>query len=89
MPILSLCESQQSEENSERDGHTRLPDLPPEKWYAGQEATARIGHGTDWLQIWKGVHQDYITSSCLLTYICSDQVLSVQLLSCIQLFVTP
>ena len=33
--------------------------------YAGQEATARTGHGTiDWLQIGKGV-QDYILSPCL------------------------
>ena len=34
--------------------------------YAGQEATARTGHGTmDWFQIGKGVHQDCILSSCL------------------------
>ena len=34
--------------------------------YAGQEATVRTGHGTtDWFQIGKGVHQDYILSSCL------------------------
>ena len=34
--------------------------------YAGQEATVRIGHGTtDWFQIGKGVHQDFIVSSCL------------------------
>ena len=34
--------------------------------HAGQEATARTGHGaTDWLQIWKGIYQDYILSSCL------------------------
>ena len=34
---------------------------------AGQEATARIGHGTtDWLQIRKGVCQGYILSPCLL-----------------------
>jgi len=25
--------------------------------YAGQEATIRTGHGTDWFQIGKGVHQ--------------------------------
>ena len=31
--------------------------------YAGQEATVRIGHGTtDWFQIGKGVHQDWILS---------------------------
>ena len=34
--------------------------------YAGQEATVRTGHETDWLQIGKGVHQGYILSPCLL-----------------------
>ena len=33
--------------------------------YAGQEATVRTGHGTDWFQIGKGVHQGYILSLCL------------------------
>ena len=34
--------------------------------YAGQEATARTGHGTtDWFQIGKGVHQGCISSPCL------------------------
>ena len=33
--------------------------------YAGQEATVRTGHGTDWFQIEKGVHQDCILSPCL------------------------
>ena len=34
--------------------------------YAGQEATARTGHGTtDWFQIGKGVHQSCILSPCL------------------------
>ena len=33
--------------------------------YAGQEATVRTGHGTDWLQIGKGVHQGCILSPCL------------------------
>ena len=33
--------------------------------YAGQEATVRTGHGTDWFQIGKGVHQDCILSLCL------------------------
>ena len=34
--------------------------------YAGQEETARIGHGTtDWFQIGKGVHQGCISSPCL------------------------
>ena len=33
--------------------------------YAGQEATVRTGHGTDWFQIGKGVYQGYILSPCL------------------------
>ena len=34
--------------------------------YTGKEATIRTGHGTnDWFQIGKGVHQDWILSSCL------------------------
>ena len=33
--------------------------------YAGQEATVRTGHGTNWFQIGKGVHQGYILSPCL------------------------
>ena len=33
--------------------------------YAGQEATVRTGHETDWFQIRKGVHQGCILSPCL------------------------
>ena len=33
--------------------------------YAGEEATARTGHGTDWFQIRKGVRQGCILSPCL------------------------
>ena len=33
--------------------------------YAGQEATVRTGHGTDWFQIGKGVRQDCTLSPCL------------------------
>ena len=34
--------------------------------HAGQEATARTGHGTtDWFQIGKGVHQGCILLPCL------------------------
>ena len=52
--------------NSERDGNTRPPDLPPEKSVSGQEAIVRIGHGTtDQFQIRKGVHQGCILSPCL------------------------
>ena len=32
--------------------------------YAGQKATARTGHGTDWFQIGKGVRQGCILSPC-------------------------
>ena len=33
--------------------------------YAGQEATVRTGHGTDWFPIGEGVRQVCILSSCL------------------------
>ena len=33
--------------------------------YAGQEAAVRTGHGIDWFQIGKGVHQGCILSPCL------------------------
>ena len=33
--------------------------------YAGQEATVRTRHGTDWLKIRKGAHQGCILSPCL------------------------
>ena len=33
--------------------------------YAGQEATVRTEHGTDWFQIGKGVHPGCILSPCL------------------------
>ena len=33
--------------------------------YAGQEATSRTRHGTDWFQIGKGVPQGCILSPCL------------------------
>ena len=33
--------------------------------YAGQEATVRTEHGTDWIQIRKGVHKGHILSPCL------------------------
>ena len=52
-------------ENSERNGKTRPPYLPPEKSLCSQEATVRTGHGTtDWFQIRKGVHQGCILSLC-------------------------
>ena len=33
--------------------------------YEGQEATVGTGHGTDWFQIGKGIHQGCILSPCL------------------------
>ena len=33
--------------------------------YSGQETTVRTGHGTDWFQIRKGVHQGCVLSPCL------------------------
>ena len=37
--------------------------------YAGQEATARTGHGiTDWFQTGKGVHQGCVLSPCLFNF---------------------
>ena len=56
-------------ENSEREGNTRLPDLPLEKPVSGQEATVRTGHGTtDWFQIGKGVRQVCILLPCLFNF---------------------
>ena len=56
-------------ENSWRDGNTKSPYLPPEKSYAGQEATVRTRHEkTDWFQIGKGVHQDCILSPYLFNF---------------------
>ena len=56
-------------ENSERDGNTRPPDLPLEKFVCRSEATVRTGHGTtDWFQIGKGIRQDGILSPCLLNF---------------------
>ena len=41
------------------------PTCPLRNLYAGQEATVRTGHGTDWFQIGKGVHQGCILPPCL------------------------
>ena len=61
-----LCGSQETVENSERDGNTRPPNLPLEKPICSQEATVRTGHGTtDWFQKGKGVRQGCILSPCL------------------------
>ena len=53
-------------ENSERDGNTRPPDLPPGKSVCRSGATVRTELGTTgWFQIGKGVHQGCILSPCL------------------------
>ena len=50
--------SQQTVENSSRDGNTNHLTCLLRNLYAGQEATVRNGHGTkDWFQIGKGVPQ--------------------------------
>ena len=46
----------------------RIPDhltCPLTNLYAGQEATVRTGHRTDWFKIGKGVCQGCILSPCL------------------------
>ena len=59
------CVDRNKLENSERDGNTRLPDLPPEKSVCRSRSN-RTGHGTtDWFQIRKRVHQGCILSPCL------------------------
>ena len=64
--LKPLCGSQQTVENSSRDGNTRPPYLVLRNLYAGQEATVRTGHETtDWFQIRKGVCQGCILSPCL------------------------
>ena len=61
--LKPLCGSQQTVENSSRDG---VPDHFTcflRKLYVAQEATVRTGHGTtDWFQIGKGVRQGCILS---------------------------
>ena len=61
------CVDHNKPENSSRDGNTRPPDLPLEKFVCRSGAIVRTGHGkTDWFQIGKGVHQGSILSPCLL-----------------------
>ena len=68
---LWLCGSQQTVENSSRDGNNRPPDLPPEKSVCRSRSNTivRTGHGTtDWFKIEKGVRQGYILSPCLFNF---------------------
>ena len=51
------------------DGNTRPLNFHLRNLNADQEETVRTGHGTtDWLQIWKGVHQGCILSPCLFNF---------------------
>ena len=59
------CESQQTVENSEREGNTRPPDLPPEKSVCRSRSNRTRCGTTDWSQIGKGVRQGCILSPCL------------------------
>ena len=61
-----MCGSQQTVENSYRDGMPDLLSCLLRNLYTCQEATDRTGHGTtDWFQIRKEVCQDCILSPCL------------------------
>ena len=61
-----LCGSQQTAENSPRDGIPYHLICLLRNLHAGKEATVRTGHGAiDWFQIGKGVHQACILSPCL------------------------
>ena len=67
--LKPLCGSQQTVENSSRDG---IPDHLTcllRNLYAGQEVIVKTGHGTkDWFKIGTGVHQGCILSSCLFDF---------------------
>ena len=52
-------------ENSERDGTTSPPYLPPEKSVCRSGSNIRTGHGTNWFLREKRVYQGCILSPCL------------------------
>ena len=63
--------------NSERDGNTRPPYLPPAKSVCRSEPTVRTRHGTtDWFQIGKGVCQGCILPPCLF-YLCAEYIIRI------------
>ena len=62
----TLYRSQQTMEDSSRDGNARPLTCLLRNLYASQEATVRTGHRTtDWFQTGKGVCQGCILSPCL------------------------
>ena len=55
-------------ENSERDGNTRPPDLPPEKSVCKSRRNRTECGTKEWFKIGKGVQQDHILSPCLFNF---------------------
>ena len=51
--------------------------------YAGQEATIRTGHGTDWFKMGEGIHQGCILSPCLFSF-CAECIMQNAMLDEIQ-----
>ena len=64
-----MCGSQQTVENSSRDGNTRPSYIPPEKPACSQEAANRTRHGTmGWFQTGKRVCRGCMLSPCLFNF---------------------
>ena len=69
------CVDHNKLENSERDRNTRPPYLPPEKLYAGQEATVRTEHRVaNYFKIGKGLSQGCILLPCLFN-VCAEYIM--------------
>ena len=62
---LWLCGSQQTVENSSRDGNTRPPDLPAAISVCRSRRNSTGRGTTDWFQIGRGVRQGGNLSPCL------------------------
>ena len=63
-----LYGSQQTVENSQRDGNTRPPYLSPEKPVCRSRSDRTLHGKNDWFKIGKGVHQGCILSPCLFNF---------------------
>ena len=73
--LKTLCGSQQTVENSSRDGNAKHLTCLLRNLYGGQEATVRTRHGTmNWFQIGEGVHQGCILSACLFN-LCAEYIM--------------